>query len=74
MKAEILSYSRAQGLFAGVSLEGSTLRSDDGANKTVYGKDLSAKEIVREGKVKPPAAASRLLALLNKVSPRHTKS
>jgi lipid-binding SYLF domain-containing protein len=74
MKAEILSYSRAQGVFAGVSLEGSTLRSDDGANKTVYGKDLSAKEIVREGKVKPPAAAAKLLALLNKVSPRHAKS
>jgi SH3 domain-containing YSC84-like protein 1 len=74
MKAEILSYSRAQGVFAGVSLEGSTLRSDDGANKTVYGKDLSAKEIVREGKVKPPAAAAKLLALLNKVSPRHPKS
>jgi|SRR5580704_5532491 lipid-binding SYLF domain-containing protein len=71
MKAEILSYSRAQGLFAGVSLEGSTLRSDDGANKSLYGQELSAKEIVREGKVKAPASASRLLALLNKVTPRH---
>ena len=47
MKAEILSYSRAQGLFAGVSLEGSTLRSDDGANKALYGQELSAREIVR---------------------------
>ena len=74
MKAEILSYSRAQVLFAGVSLEGSTLRSDDGANKSLYGKDMSAKEIVREGKVKAPASASRLLALLNKVSPRHKTS
>jgi len=72
MKAEILSYSRAQGLFAGVSLEGSTLRSDDGGNKALYGKELSAKEIVREGKVKPPAAAGRLLALLTKASPKHT--
>ena len=71
MKAEILSYSRAQGLFAGVSLEGSTLRSDDGANKTLYGKELSAKEIVREGKVAPPASAKRLLAILSKASPRH---
>ena len=71
MKAEILSYSRAQGLFAGVSLEGSTLRSDDGANKTLYGKELSAKEIVREGKVVPPASAKRLLAILSKASPRH---
>jgi lipid-binding SYLF domain-containing protein len=71
MKAEILSYSRAQGVFAGISLAGSTLRSDDGANKSLYGKDLSAKEIVREGKVAPPASASKLLALLNKTSPKH---
>src|SRR6202451_2015646 len=54
LKAEILSYSRAQGLFAGVSLEGSTMRSDDGANKALYGQELSAKEIVREGKVPAP--------------------
>jgi SH3 domain-containing YSC84-like protein 1 len=73
MKAEILSYSRAQGLFAGVSLEGSTMRSDDGGNKALYGKELSAKEIVREGKVAPPASAQALLALLSKVSPRHQK-
>lgn len=71
MKAEILSYSRAQGLFAGVSLEGSTMRSDDGANKSLYGKEISAKEIVREGKVAAPASAARLLAILAKASPRH---
>ena len=71
MKAEILSYSRAQGLFAGVSLEGSTLRSDDGANKALYGKELSARQIVREGSVPAPVSAHRLLAQLNKVSPRH---
>src|ERR1035438_528027 len=71
MKAEILSYSRAQGLFAGISLEGSTLRSDDGANKALYGKELSAKEIVREGKVPAPASAARLLAVLRKASPAH---
>ena len=71
MKAEILSYSRAQGLFAGVSLEGSTMRSDDGANKALYGKELSAKEIVREGKVAPPPSAARLLAILRKASPKH---
>ena len=71
MKAEILSYSRAQGLFAGVSLEGSTMRSDDGGNKALYGRELSAKEIVREGKVKAPASAGRLLALLTKASPKH---
>ena len=73
LKAEILSYSRAQGLFAGVSLEGSTLRSDDGANKALYGKELSAKEIVREGKVAPPASAQGLLAILRKASPKHVK-
>jgi len=71
LKAEILSYSRSKGLFAGVSLEGSTLRSDDGANKALYGKELSAKEIVRLGKVPPPASAQRLLAILRRASPKH---
>lgn len=71
MKAEILSYSRSQGVFAGVSLEGSTLRTDDGANKALYGRDLSAKEIVREGKVPVPASAKRLLAILRHASPNH---
>ena len=71
LKAEILSYSRSKGLFGGVSLEGSTLRSDDGANKVLYGKELSAKEIVRLGKVPAPPAAQGLLALLKRVSPRH---
>jgi lipid-binding SYLF domain-containing protein len=71
MKAEILSYSRSRGVFAGVSLAGSTLRSDDGGNKELYGREISAKEIVREGKVKPPASASRLLGILGKASPKH---
>jgi len=71
MKAEILSYSRAQGLFAGISLEGSTLRSDDGGNKAVYGRDISAREIVREGKVAAPPSAHRLLLILAKASPKH---
>jgi SH3 domain-containing YSC84-like protein 1 len=71
LKAEILSYSRSKGLFAGISLEGSTMRSDDGANKALYGKELSAKEIVREGKVAAPASASRLLAVLRRASPKH---
>ena len=74
LKAEILSYSRAKGLFAGISLEGSTLRSDDGGNKSLYGREISAKEIVREGKVHAPAAAARLLATLQKASPRHVES
>ncbi len=72
MKAEILSWSRARGIFAGISLAGSTLRSDNGANKTVYGKELSAKEIVREGQVKPTEAAKPLLDLLEKTTPKHT--
>jgi SH3 domain-containing YSC84-like protein 1 len=74
LKAEILSYSRAKGLFAGISLEGSTLRADDGANKAIYGKELSAKEIVREGKVPAPPAARRLLAVLTKASPKHVEA
>ena len=72
MNAEILSYSRSKGLVAGLSLEGSTMRSDDGANKALYGKELSAKEIVREGKVGAPASAQPLLALLSRAAARHT--
>src|SRR5216110_587358 len=66
MKAEILSYSRSKGLFAGVSLEGSTLRSDGSANEKLYGQKLSAKDIIRGGKVKAPPAAHDLISLLNK--------
>src|SRR3974377_709334 len=54
MTAEILSYSRSKGLFGGVSLEGSTLRSDGGANKNLYGKEVSASDIVLKGAVKSP--------------------
>jgi lipid-binding SYLF domain-containing protein len=71
MKAEILSWSRAKGIFGGVSLDGSTMRSDDGANKKLYGKELSAKEIVREGKVKTPPDGEPLIRLLRQNSPRH---
>jgi lipid-binding SYLF domain-containing protein len=71
MKAEILSWSRARGVFGGISLAGSTMRSDDGANKTLYGKELSAKEIVREGKVTTPPAGKELIDLLQKSSPKH---
>jgi len=69
MSAEILSYSRNKGLFAGVSLEGSTLRSDGSANEKLYGRKLSAKEIIREGKVGVPACARELDSLLNTKSP-----
>jgi lipid-binding SYLF domain-containing protein len=71
LKAEILSWSRAKGVFGGVSLEGSTLRSDDGADKNLYGKKLSAKEIVREGKAATPEAGKPLIDLLQKRSPKH---
>jgi lipid-binding SYLF domain-containing protein len=69
MDAEILSYSRNKGLFAGVSLEGSTLRSDGSANKKLYGRELSAKEIIRQGKVGVPACARELVSILDKKSP-----
>jgi SH3 domain-containing YSC84-like protein 1 len=71
MRAEVLTYSRSRGLFAGVSLEGSTLRSDGSANRKLYGRSLTAKEIVREGKVAIPAAGSELVSLLNKRSPKN---
>jgi len=71
MTAEILSYSRAKGLFAGVSLEGSTLRSDGGANENLYGQKLSARDIIRRGKVKTPACAGELVSLLDKKSPKN---
>jgi len=71
LKAEILSWSRSHGVFAGLSLAGSTMRSDDGANKNLYGKELSAKDIVFERKVPPPPAAKQLLELLHKTSPKH---
>src|SRR6202795_1806267 len=69
MNAEILSYSRNKGLLAGVSLEGSTLRSDGGANEKLYGKRLTAKEIIRGGKVGVPASAHELVSLLDSKSP-----
>jgi lipid-binding SYLF domain-containing protein len=71
MRAEILSYSRNKGLFAGVSLEGSTLRSDGSANEKLYGQKVSAKEIIRDRKVKPPAAAQELISVLNAKTPKN---
>jgi lipid-binding SYLF domain-containing protein len=69
MHAEILSWSRSQGLFAGVALEGATLRQDLDDNATLYGRKLENREIVMTG-VRPPASAMRLLDLLNKYSHR----
>ena len=71
MNAEILSYSRNKGLFAGISLEGSTLRSDGSANEKLYGKKLTAKEIIVEHKVGVPACARELVSLLDKKSPKN---
>ena len=69
MHAEILTYSRARGLFAGISLEGATLRPDEDWNKELYGKEMTNQEIVT-GNTKSPAAAARLMSLLNKYSSR----
>jgi SH3 domain-containing YSC84-like protein 1 len=72
MHADILSWSRSQGLFAGISLQGATLRQDLDDNATLYGKRLENREIVTKG-IRPPRAAARLLALLNKYSFRERK-
>jgi lipid-binding SYLF domain-containing protein len=69
LHAQLLTYSRARGLFAGVSLDGATLRPDDDANKDMYGRKMSNKEVVL-GSVQPPSSAARLIAELNKHSSR----
>jgi lipid-binding SYLF domain-containing protein len=71
LRAEILSYSRARGLFAGVSLSGSTLRPDNSANKNLYGKEVSAKDIVFNRAVPVPPSAKLLLETLDKRSPKN---
>ena len=71
LRAEILSYSRARGLFAGISLAGSTLRPDKDANKKLYGKEVSAKAIVFNKAVPAPASAKLLLSTLTKRSPKN---
>jgi len=70
MNAEMLSWSRSKGVFGGVSLEGSTIRSDDDANKRLYGKELNAKQIIVQGEAKTPPAGQSLHQLLNSTSPR----
>ena len=74
MRAEILSYSRARGLFAGISLAGSTVRPDNGANEKVYDKSLPSEDIVFKGAMSVPPAAQQLIAYLNKKSPKYTGS
>lgn len=72
MRAEILTYSRARGVFAGVSLSGSTLRPDNDANRDLYGRNISAKQIIA-GKVPMPSSAAILIRVLTKHSPRLKK-
>jgi SH3 domain-containing YSC84-like protein 1 len=71
LRAEILSYSRARGLFAGVSLEGSTIRPDNGDNRRVYGRKIPARDIVLSGKVAVPPAAQQLVSTLDAKTPKH---
>ena len=71
LRAEILSYSCSRGLFAGVSLEGSTLRPDNRANRKLYGHDVAVKEILREGKVAVPESGKVLISVLNRHSPKN---
>jgi len=70
MRSEILSYSRARGVFAGISLEGSTLRPDDKANRELYGHSVTAAQIVRESEVQAPSVAIHLTSQLQNASPR----
>ena len=71
MRAEVLTWSRSRGLFAGVSLEGSTLRADNSANENIYGRKIPARDIVLGGKAKAPAAAGTLISVLNQHSPKN---
>jgi SH3 domain-containing YSC84-like protein 1 len=71
MRAEILSYSRSRGLFAGISLEGSSLRPDDDASADVYGHAIKAKDIVRSQKMRVPATGRHLVNALQKSTPRN---
>src|SRR5262249_31381108 len=71
LRAEILSYSRARGLFAGVSLAGSSIRPDDGANEKLYGKKIEAESIVLKGAVAVPASAQKMVAYMNRKSPKN---
>jgi lipid-binding SYLF domain-containing protein len=74
MRSQILSYSRSRGLFAGVSLAGSTLRPDNGANRELYGRNASAQEIIRGEELTTPVAARELVARLQEASPNRKKS
>jgi lipid-binding SYLF domain-containing protein len=72
LRAEMLTYSRSRGLFAGISLEGSTLRPDNNANESIYHKKMEAKDIVRKGGVAIPPASQKMVSLLDQHSPKNT--
>jgi len=72
LRAEILSYSRARGVFAGVSLAGSTIRPDNTANEKIYGRKIPAKDITLSGRIDVPLAAQQLIATLNARTPKHS--
>src|SRR6202044_74821 len=72
LRAEVLSYSRSRGLFAGVSLEGSTVRPDNDANERVYAKKVTAEEIIFRGAVAVPPPGQKLIAYLSRKSPKNT--
>ena len=74
MRSEILSYSRARGVFAGISLEGSTLRPDHDANRNLYGRSITASQIIKESEVQAPAVAIDLISQLQKSSPKRKAS
>ncbi len=71
LRAEVLTYSRARGLFAGISLEGSTLRPDNDANERIYGKAIDAKDVALHGAVPIPGSARKLINVLNQHSPKN---
>ena len=71
LRAEILSYSRARGVFAGISLEGSTVRPDSDANERIYGKKIPAKDIVLRDAAPVPPSAHQMIAILNARTPHH---
>ena len=71
LRADILSYSRARGAFAGIALEGSTIRPDNGANKQIYGQEVPARDIVLSGHVAIPPAAKRMVSTLDSKTPKH---
>ena len=74
LEAEILSYSRNRGLFAGISLEGSTLRPDNSANHKIYGREVSAREIVLQNEVRMPSAGVKLVQVLQAASAKNLSS